>query len=88
MFGWTEYLREKREREAAAREAKLVAEEQKYFERVNAKHEEMLSLLCAINGMNNCSDNCIHFKHGRVYRLVLLGEACVDYNLPTCKLWR
>jgi hypothetical protein len=45
--------------------------------------KEMMNSLCAVNGMNKCSSECVHFFPGRV------GELMGEYYLsePRCKLW-
>jgi hypothetical protein len=80
----------KRKKEQEALKAKFKEDEKESQRQAEAtvceETKAMLSKSCAINGMKNCSDECVHFSKGKVIEDVWSGWGWT-YKLPYCKLW-
>lgn len=90
MFGW---LKQQRQIAQQAEEQEKYRKEQrisKLTDTLKKKREKMLSSPCALNGMNNCSAQCVHFYVGFVSKNPdLYAEGFFPtHEDPKCKLWR
>lgn len=51
--------------------------------------DEMLTRPCAINGMRNCEERCVHFRNGFVSAVPHINGGLAQWiEYPKCKLWR
>ena len=63
-------------------EEEMLAEKKEREEELEDDRKAMLSTYCPIYKAD-CSSNCVHFYHGRVYQL----SDRFFYYPPRCKLW-
>jgi len=71
-----------RERIEYEKQSKLEAEED-----LIVKTHKMTNAPCAINGMVNCSETCVHFENGDVYTICYIKKRFFYTTPPRCKLW-
>jgi len=84
------WLAKKEEKAKAAKDQQLLEEQkskEQHREKVAELTTSMTSRPCAINDMNKCSIECVHFKKGRVLYNVWTGWG-YTHDKPRCKLWK
>lgn len=91
------YFRKRKEREEAKakREENLEKQRGEVERAMLFKLEcDMLTRPCAMNNMENCTSDCVHFAHGRVSRYPFYSHSRLGTKLhwvrkdPRCKLWK
>lgn len=77
------------------RKAKKIIEDAKQLDewlenqkkKVDKENQKMTDMTCALNGMHNCTEKCVHFKKGEVKEWWFGDEKSYLTNFPKCKLW-
>lgn len=90
MLGLYRWYKQRKEAERQEQqEMKRKAHERKEQALREAK-QNMLSKPCAINDMNKCTDECVHFQNGYLYLFPgLTGGTMMELiEYPKCKMWR
>jgi hypothetical protein len=82
------FIKSRREAIEKSAEEKLKQKIDAANDMFRSKHKEMLSKPCAIRGMINCENKCVHFEAGSVYKYEWIDGPRVGIDLPRCKLWR
>jgi len=90
MLGLYRRYKERKEAERQQQqERQRKAHERKEQALLTAK-QNMLSKPCAINDMNKCIEECVHFQNGYLYHFPdLIGGPMMELiEYPKCKMWR
>jgi len=80
------YKQNKQEKEDAQQQ-QYEKEQEQALEKIKEHKLKMLKRPCAINGMKNCSAECVHFQDGWV-REWYFDSLVVEPIMPLCKLWK
>ena len=82
-----------RAKRKAAKEALEALELSDYNEKVEIREmclkkerEAMLNAYCAVN-QNTCTDTCVHYSKGKVWKFTWMGDKYSRVISPKCKLW-
>ena len=86
------YFRKRKAREEEHRQTEIAAQREhvellKHL--IYESKKAMLESPCAINNMDTCKKECVHFENGSVYRLpdFYSGSMKNMAKYPKCKLW-